>query len=68
MVRTRMLDVAAPADKTRRVITDMNWKVKPRAVCRRRAQSICMMGTHGNRNQELPEGDLPYDADALRAS
>jgi hypothetical protein len=42
--------------------------VKPRGVCRRRAQSICMMGTHGNRNQELPEGDLPYDADALRAS
>ena len=43
MVRTRMLDIAAPADKTRRVITEMNWKVKPRAVCRRRTQLVRML-------------------------
>ena len=59
MVRMRKLDIAAPADKARRVMTNMNWKVKPRAVCRRRAQAICMMGTLGSRNQELLEGNLP---------
>ena len=70
MVRTRMLDIAAPADKTRRVITEMSWKVKPRAVCRRRAQLICMLVySREDRHRETSESDLPtYDADALRVS
>jgi hypothetical protein len=29
-----MLDIAASANKTRRLIAEMDWKVKPRALCR----------------------------------
>ena len=43
MVRTRMLAIAAPADKAGRVITEMNWKAKPRTVCRRLAQLFRML-------------------------
>jgi hypothetical protein len=63
-----MLDVAAPANKPRRLIVEMEAKAKPRAVCRCRAQSICMMMYSRNRNRELPKGDLPYDADVLHVS
>ena len=55
IVRARMLDIAAPANKTRPVTTEMNWKVKPRAVCRRRAQLIRMIVYRENRNQEQPK-------------
>jgi hypothetical protein len=63
-----MLDIAAPADKTRRVITEKSWKVKPRAVCRRRAQIIRMIVYSREPQSGTAEGDLPYDADVLRAS
>src|SRR5207237_4264062 len=43
IARTPMLDIAAPANKPRRVNAEMYSKVKPRAVCRCRPQSIRMM-------------------------
>jgi hypothetical protein len=64
-----MLEIAASADKTRRVITEMNLKVRPRAVCRRRAQLIRMLVYSRNPQSGNFESDLlTYDAGALRAS
>jgi hypothetical protein len=50
-----MLDIAAPANKTSWVVAEMNRKVKPRAVCRRRAQLIRMMAYSQEPKQDLPK-------------
>jgi len=49
-----MPDIAAPANETRWVITEMSWKVKPRAVYRRRAQLIRMIVYSRKSKQDLP--------------
>jgi hypothetical protein len=61
-----MLDIAARATWSRWVLVEMNRKVKPRVVCRRRAQLIRMMIHSREPKQDLPKANPSYDADVLR--
>jgi hypothetical protein len=61
-----MLDIAARATWSRWVLVEMNRKVKPRVVCRRRAQLIRMMIHSWEPKQDLPKANPSYDADVLR--